>query len=75
MFSKRLNRLRKDRGISAQQMADSLYTSLRNYRRYESGDAHPTMENLVLIADILDVSLDYLLCRDEYLEKNGRSEK
>lgn len=74
MFSKRLNELRKSRGIPAQQMADYLHTSLRNYRKYESGDARPTMESLILIADYLDVSLDYLLCRDEYMERKGRTE-
>lgn len=74
MFSKRLNELRKSKGISAQLLADYLHVGLRNYRKYESGDARPTMESLVLIADYLDVSLDYLLCRDEYMARKGRTE-
>lgn len=65
MFSERLNQTRKERGLTAQQMADKLNTGIRNYRKYESGDAKPTLDGLVLIADILDVSTDYLLCRDE----------
>ncbi len=71
MFSKRLNQTRKELGITAQQMADTLNTGIRNYRKYESGDAKPTLDGLVQIADILDVSTDYLLCRDEFLAKRA----
>ena len=67
MFSDRLNDLRKQRGFTAQQMADLLPTGIRNYRKYESGDAKPTLDGLVQIAEILDVSTDYLLCRDAFL--------
>ena len=71
MLGERLNKTRKERGITAQQMADALQTGLRNYRKYESGHANPTLEGLVLIADILNVSTDYLLCRDEFLSKSA----
>lgn len=71
MFSQRLNQIRKDRGLSAQKMADLLHTGIRNYRKYESGDAKPTLDGLVQIADILDVSTDYLLCRDDFLAKHA----
>lgn len=71
MFSDRLNSVRKQRGYTAQQMADILHTGIRNYRKYESGDAKPTLEALVVIADTLDVSIDYLLCRDSFLSKRA----
>lgn len=66
MFSDRLNKTRKARGLTAQQMADALNTSLRNYRKYESGDTRPSFEGLIIIADKLNVTTDYLLCRDEF---------
>ena len=71
MFAQRLNQIRKERGITAQTMANSLQTGLRNYRKYESGDAKPTLDGLVQIADILDVSTDYLLCRDNFLARHA----
>jgi len=74
MFNKRLNELRHSRGLTAQQMADQLGMELRSYRYYESGDRQPSLAMLVRIADYLDVSLDYLLCRDEYMERKGRTE-
>ena len=65
MFHERLNSTRKERGITAQHMADLLNMELRSYRKYESGDRTPSLETLVKIADILEVSTDYLLCRDD----------
>ena len=71
MFAERLNAIRKERGITAQKMADALQTGIRNYRKYESGDAKPTLDGLVQIADILDVSTEYLLCRDDFLLRHA----
>lgn len=69
MFNKRLNETRKQKGFTAQKMADLLIVSLRTYRNYESGHSAPNLPTLVQIADILDVSTDYLLCRDGFLAK------
>ena len=70
-FGTRLNQARKDRGQTAQNMADMLGIGLRSYRAYESGDREPYFDTLVKIADFLDVSTDYLLCRDEFLSKHA----
>ena len=66
MFPQRLKEARKIKGYTAQFMADSLLTGIRNYRKYESGHANPTLEGLGKIADILGVSTDYLLGRKPY---------
>ena len=65
MFPKRLNLTRKAKGFTAQQMADFLCIHIRAYRKYESGDTMPNLNSLIKIADILDVSTDYLLGRTE----------
>lgn len=70
-FGKRLNQLRKDKKLTAQQMADYLEIGIRSYRAYESGDREPQLEKLVKIADLLGVSLDLLLCRDDFLAKRA----
>jgi transcriptional regulator with XRE-family HTH domain len=59
------------RNLTLQQAADSLLTSLRNYQKYESGDANPTLEGLVKIADLFNVPTDYLLGRDDFLKSIG----
>lgn len=71
MFSTRLNYIRKQKGYTAQHMADALCINVRSYRLYESADRSPNIEMLCKIADILDVSTDYLLCRDDFLKSRG----
>ena len=45
--------------------ADRLTIGLRSYRLYESGYRSPNLEMLSRIADILEVTIDYLLCRSD----------
>lgn len=71
MFPKRLNKTRKAKGYTAQKMADLLCMGIRSYRNYESGHSSPNIYALAKIADILDVSTDYLLCRDDFLAKHA----
>ena len=71
MFGKRLNETRKRKGFTAQQMADLVTVTLRTYRNYESETSYPSLLMLVKIADIFNVSTDYLLCRDEFLSKHA----
>lgn len=70
-FGQRLNETRKARAFTAQAMADLLQIGVRSYRAYESGDREPHFETLVKIADIFDVSTDWLLCRDGFLEAHA----
>ena len=44
-------------------MAEKLDITQPSYIRYENGTSQPTLETLVKIADIFDVSVDYLLGR------------
>ena len=55
MFGKRLNETRKNKGFTAQQMADAIGVALRTYRNYESERSYPDFEKLIGIADKLDV--------------------
>lgn len=73
MFKERLNQTRKSKSITAQELANHLGIHIRAYRKYESGDTTPPIENLVKIADYLDVSTDFLLCRDDFLQSHGVS--
>ena len=73
MFKDRLRATRISRGYTLQFLADQLDTGIRNYQKYESGDARPTFEGLVILADALNVPTDFLLERDEYLQALGVS--
>ena len=63
MFNLRLKELRKDFKYSQEEIAELLNVSRQSYSRYELGASEPELGTLVKLADIFNVSLDYLLCR------------
>lgn len=71
MFNKRLREMRMKRGYTQQRIADSVDIALRSYQCYETGTRTPCYDLLVRLADILDVSLDYLLGRDEFMKSHA----
>ena len=66
IFIKNLTEQRKLNKLTQRQVAKSLGISQPSYVRYENGSAEPTLENLVKLADLFDVSVDYLLGRTDY---------
>lgn len=71
IFNKRLRKMRMKHCLTQQTMADNLGISLNAYQKYEQAERSPSLECLVRIADILDVSIDYLLGRDAFLTACG----
>lgn len=65
IFRTRLRELRKKQKISQEDMAIKIGVAHRSYRRYETGEAEPGISTVIAIADVLDVSLDYLTGRTE----------
>ncbi len=66
IFCERLKELRGLYRYTQRQMAEKIGISQPSYIRYENGTSEPTLENLVKIANIFDVSADYLLGRSDY---------
>lgn len=60
-FPKRLTEIRKERKKTQDEMAIALDISRPAYTQYETGVNFPKFENLIKIAEILDVSIDYLV--------------
>lgn len=73
MFGKRLRAMRIKRNFTQPQLADMLNVALRTYQGYEGGTRSPSFSTLIKIADILDVSLDYLLGRDDFMKAHAIS--
>lgn len=66
IFQERLIEQRRIYGYTQRQVAQMLGIAQPSYIRYENGTAQPTQETLVKIADIFDVSIDYLLGRKDF---------
>ena len=60
-FSERLKNLRKQAHLTQVDVAEKLGISQPAYASWERGIKKPTQENLVKIAQILNVSIDYLV--------------
>ncbi len=60
-FSERLKNLRKKVGLTQVDVAGKLGISQQAYASWERGVKKPTQENLVKIAQVLNVSVDYLV--------------
>ena len=65
IFRERLKNERKAAGYTQADMAERLGIKQPSYIRYENGTSEPSLETLCQLADIFDVSVDYLLGRAE----------
>ena len=66
IFQERLKETRLTSGLTQRQAAAALGISQPSYIRYENGTSEPTLDNLSKLADLFDVSVDFLLGRKEY---------
>ena len=60
MFSKRLKHLRENAGWTQKQLAKKLNLTQSTIAYYENDRKKPTLENAKVIAELFDISLDYL---------------
>ena len=60
-FAERLKTLRKQAKLTQAKIAEKLDISQQAYASWERGSKKPTQENLVKIAQVLNVSVDYLV--------------
>lgn len=62
-YAYRLRELRKQNNLSQSEVAEKLGISASAYGFYEQGKTIPNAESLNVLADLYDVSTDYLLGR------------
>ena len=65
IFASRLLRLRKEKNISQQVLADQLGVSFHQVSKMETGQRGASLEVACALADYFDVSLDYLVGRSD----------
>ena len=60
-ISNRLKELRESKDLKQISVANYLHTSQQNYSKYENGQLEIPLEYLPLLADLYQVSVDYIL--------------
>ena len=64
-IGERLRSLRLDAGFTQVQLAAAVGIQQSRVNRYESGQSTPQPELFIKLADLYDVSMDYLYCRTD----------
>lgn len=63
----KIQKLRKDRGLTQEQFAQQLFVSRTAVSKWETGRGVPSMESLQMIAKLCGITLDELLCAEEII--------
>ena len=66
-FNEKLQELRKTRGITQEELAQTLYVSRTAISKWESGRGYPSIDSLKEIARFFSVTIDELICSEEIL--------
>ena len=64
-FANRFKTLRKEKGYTQQQIADLCFLDKSTVCRWEKGDNYPNQQTQSKLADLLGVSIDYLMGRTD----------
>lgn len=78
-FNEKLQKLRKQKNLTQEELADLLFVSRTAISKWESGRGYPNIDSLKAISKFFLVTVDELLSTDEMLtiaeEDNKRKEK
>lgn len=68
-FGEKLLKLRKEKQMSQEALAEKVDTTRQAISKWENGQGYPEAEKLLLLSNIFEVSLDYLLKEHEHSEE------
>ena len=80
IFADKLIALRKQHGLSQEQLAEKLNVSRQSVSKWEGAQSIPDINKIIQLSQIFGVSTDYLLKdeleneKDEYIETGEKSE-
>ncbi|MBQ6930820.1 MAG: helix-turn-helix transcriptional regulator [Clostridia bacterium] len=74
-FNEKLQELRKNRGLTQEELAELLFVSRAAVSKWESGRGYPNIESLKEIAKFFSVSIDELLSGEKLLSIAEREKK
>ena len=66
-FNEKLQELRKNKGLTQEELAEALYVSRTAISKWESGRGYPSIDSLKEIAKYFSVTIDEILSSDEVL--------
>ena len=67
-FNERLKELRKNKGLTQEELASKLYVSRTAVSKWESGKGYPSIDILKSLACFFEISIDELISNNEVLD-------
>lgn len=74
-ISDRIQHLRKEKGISQEELADKIGVSRQAVSKWESEQSSPDIEKIILMSNFFEVTTDYLLKGIESVSKESKAVK
>lgn len=71
-FGENFQKLRKERGISQEQLAEQLGVTRQSVSKWESGASYPEMDKIVAICNIFHCDMDVLINKDITEERDKK---
>ncbi len=74
-FNEKLQQLRQRKGLTQEQLAESIYVTRAAVSKWESGRGYPSIDSLKALASFFNVTIDELLSGNELLsiaEEDGK---
>lgn len=69
MFGENLQKLRKEKNISQEQLAEKLGVTRQSVSKWESGTSYPEMDKIVTLCKIFNCDIDTIINKDVMEEK------
>lgn len=64
-FAENLQKLRKSKGLSQEELAGALNVSRQAIGKWENGTTYPDIENLIVLSDLFKIPIDKLVRKEE----------
>lgn len=74
-LGKQMVQLRKEYNLSQEDLAEKIFVSRQSISNWERGKSYPDIESLLLLSNIFNVSLDYLVTGDVDMMKREMKKK
>lgn len=74
-FGENLKNVRKQRGVTQEELAEILGVSRQAISKWESDSGYPETEKLLVISKALNISIDYLLNDVTVMEEKNKTEE
>ena len=74
-FGENLKNVRKQRGITQEELAETLCVSRQAISKWESDNGYPETEKLLLLSKTLNISLDYLMNNASEMQEKEQTEE